>query len=148
MKNNKMLGFTLIELLVVVVIVGILVAIAQPSFTRTYIESRRADAHAKLFSTAQWMEQQALETNAYPDPATAGYVGGFPTTFTRLSVDGLYQVTSVAAGSGETYRLDAVPVTGQSQVNDTDCQSIRLYSTGRKASGTVTNPDIDNNECW
>lgn len=50
MKNKRMRqsAFTLVEVLISMVIVGILVSIAYPSYLQYIQKSRRADAHATL----------------------------------------------------------------------------------------------------
>ncbi|BEP92733.1 type IV pilin protein [Acidovorax sp. A79] len=62
-------GFTLIELMIVVAIVGILSAIAYPSYVEYIRRGHRADARAGLLQAQQWMERAATATGNYP---TAG----------------------------------------------------------------------------
>ncbi|MFI3186333.1 MAG: prepilin-type N-terminal cleavage/methylation domain-containing protein, partial [Methylococcaceae bacterium] len=56
MKQSQA-GFTLIELMVTVAIVGILAAIAYPSYQDSVRKSRRADASGALLGLANAMER-------------------------------------------------------------------------------------------
>ena len=63
--TQKQQGFTLIELMVTVAIVGILAAIAYPSYQSSVIKSRRADAEGVLLGLANAMERHFTESNTY-----------------------------------------------------------------------------------
>ena len=58
-------GFSLIELMIAVAIVGILVAIAVPSYQEHLRKGRRADAQAFLTQVAQRQQQYLLDARTY-----------------------------------------------------------------------------------
>ena len=70
---NKDRGFTLMELMVVVAIVGILGAVAYPSYIDSTRKARRADAQADLIELSGFMERFFTENNRY-DQNTAGAI--------------------------------------------------------------------------
>ena len=64
-------GFTLIELMITVAIVGILAAVAYPSYLEQVAKGRRTEAKAILLQANQWMERFYAENYRY-DQNTAG----------------------------------------------------------------------------
>ena len=79
-NNNK--GFTLIELLVVVLIIGILAAMAMPSYFKAMERSRMTEAVTLLANIAQAQQRKYMQINSYAknysglDVAPKGATGG------------------------------------------------------------------------
>lgn len=103
-STRPSLGFTLIELLVVVSIVGILAAIAYPSYRSQVERTRRADAQAVLMQAAQYMERIYTEKGAY-NPE------GFALPYTKSPIDGAeaYYAITLPTLTATRFTLRATP---------------------------------------
>ena len=130
-------GFTLIELMIVIVIIGILFAVALPSYQSSVLRGHRADAQGILMDISAREERFMAQNNTYTtDINTAAGLNIGTTT----SNNGYYNLSVAACGGGiaTCYLLTATATGGQA--NDTDCATITLSSTG-VTSGTTAN-------CW
>jgi type IV pilus assembly protein PilE len=105
-RNARQLGFTLIELLITVTIVGILAAIAVPSYTNYIRRGQIEEATAALSSGRVALEQYFLDNRKYtggPCPVATSHF----TMECRLG-DATYVVkaTGNGASSGFEYTID------------------------------------------
>ncbi|MDD4911718.1 MAG: type IV pilin protein [Sideroxydans sp.] len=119
MKSHRINGFSLIELLVAMVIVGILAAIAIPSYNSSTIRGSRAAAQTELLDLASIQEKIYLNSNAYTTSVTADYNGMSTGGLGRTSGQTKDQKYNLAiSGTAQTYTLTATPVANKTQAND------------------------------
>lgn len=104
--NRIQRGFTLVELMITVAIIGILAAIAYPSYTEQVKKGRRASVQAIMQTIATRQEQYLLEARQY---ATTPPMLNVVTTET----DAWYTVTIAAVAAPPTYTITATAIGAQ-----------------------------------
>ncbi len=124
-------GFTLIELMVTVAIIGVLAAIAYPSYQNQVTKARRSEAQQLLLGAASKEEQYILEMRAYTDSFVAmNYkADGWDCTSTATECSNSYYDVTIAldAGPPPAYTITATPK--GSQAGD---GTLTLNSAGTK----------------
>jgi type IV pilus assembly protein PilE len=103
-------GFTFIELMIVVAIIGILSAIALPSFQTYMQDGRRADAQHFVLQQVAILERQYSREGGYRD------AGAAPTEFSISSTEN-YSFTYVPVANGalnDEFTLTITPIHAQS----------------------------------
>lgn len=149
---SKQRGFTLIELMITVAVVGILAAVAYPSYTQYIVRANRSAAQSFMFSVNNKQEQYMLDARNYAGGATA---------LTDLSmtvpadVSSRYNITvsctmptavgnCTAQAGAPTYTITGTPI-GSQLTNDTKCGILTLSNLGVKTEGGTAASFSD---CW
>jgi len=123
--TRQHLGFSLIDVLITVAIVGILAAIAYPSYQSVMRKNNRAAAESYLADVAQRQQQYMLDQRSYAsDVSTLGVP-------TPATVTPYYTIAiAVAAGPPPSFSASAAPI--GSQASDLSGQSLTITNTGAK----------------
>ena len=157
----KLKGFTLLELMIVVAIIGILAAIAYPSYLEYLRRGWRAEARTAIMQLLQQQERYMTQRNTYLGfnnvNGTVSALAGSP----ALSAVPFKIHSGDAASPGKAnYLLDAQPCAGVSgtrdcirvravpnRVKDPKANILWAESTGAKGcTGTASNSDPK--LCW
>jgi type IV pilus assembly protein PilE len=147
--NAKRSGFTLIELMIAVAVIGILAAIALPSYNSQIRKSRRADAVASISAVQQAEERWRANNTTYTTNLTTASPSGLGLSST--SAGGYYTLSLSATVLASTplstvplstsYTITATAVSGKSQANDTNCTTLTSTITNGAGTNTPT-------ACW
>nr|WP_298809029.1 type IV pilin protein [uncultured Psychrobacter sp.] len=132
---SKQTGFTLIELMIVVAIIGVLVAIAYPSYQGYVERTNRADMMSEMQQIASRIESSKVNYKRYDRIPLSSIFSGTPATNGSVSFPSsgtaLYTVTagtgtwgeadwttSTGTLAGRDWTIIAIPVTGRRMAND------------------------------
>ena len=127
---NKNRGFSLVEIMTVVVIIGILVAIAWPSYQSQLRKGRRANAQTYMSDIANMQQQYLLDARTYaPDFATLGKPA--PTDLSPT----FYTFAMTVAGPPPSFTITATAVGQQVATGGAQGEDLTLTSTGAKTRG-------------
>jgi type IV pilus assembly protein PilE len=133
--SRRSLGFTLLEMMIAVAVVGILTAIAVPSYKANVRSAQRANAAAALLDCSQKLERYYSQGMTYVG-ATVGATGS---CVIPAEVSKNYTVSlSAPAPSGtaaSTYTLTAAPNSAQSADS---CKTLCVDSASVRRAGTLS----------
>ncbi len=142
-------GFTLIEVLIAVVIVGILLAVALPSFMDSIRKGRRSEAFSAMAALQQAQERWRGNNAAYA--ASTSLLG-----LAATSTPNGYYAISVTSSSATGYELTADSTSSgasSSQQNDRACAKLGVQVNGGNilygsCGSCSTFTWVATNACW
>ncbi|HLA75231.1 MAG TPA: type IV pilin protein [Gammaproteobacteria bacterium] len=146
-------GFTLIELMITVAIVGIIAAIAYPSYIDSVRAGRRSEAMSALLKIQLDQEKYRANNTSYGSlaacsPAAAGCWVISSTAGTGLTTDGGYYDLSITSPNTSSFTASATAVTAKGQQNDkangVTCSPLKVNQDGP----ILSDGGVDKSACW
>jgi len=133
--NRRKGGFTLIELMITVVIVGILAAVAYPSYQNYILKGNRASAQAFLMDAAQRQAQYFLDNRTYATSLGALFGTATEALAVPSEVSKYYGTPVVATGGPPpTFTITATPQGTQARNNE---PTLIIDQAGTKTPASV-----------
>ncbi|HEY2815861.1 MAG TPA: type IV pilin protein [Casimicrobiaceae bacterium] len=130
-------GFTLIEMMIVAALVGVLAAIAYPSYSQYQKRAKRSAAETFMMDVANRQQQYFLDQRIYAGDTTCTTTGLATLSVTvPVEVSGFYDVCIIQANATPppTFTIRATPKAGSMMAGD---GILTLDDRGNKLVGGV-----------
>ena len=137
-------GVTLLELLVVMALVGLLAALAYPSYRASLLRAHRTEAIESLLTLAAAQERFILRHGRYAEGFEPEVAPGL--ALAPRSSGGRY-LLDITEALPCHYSAKASPRRGSGQEDDERCHQFGLDAAGRRWATDATGRD-STQQCW
>lgn len=140
-------GFTLIELMITVAIIGILTAIALPSYTQYVQNGKRADARAALLQASQYLQRFYAANDRY-DADRSGAAVVIPDSLLFVpqgstATTASYQLTTTINPQSYTLKMDPI-----NSMDADKCGNLTVSNLGVKSYEKPSTSTATREQCW
>lgn len=145
LEQQRQSGFTLVELLIVIGIVGVIAAIAYPSYQDSVRNTKRSEAQGALVSFAAAMEKHFSQNNSYLDAGRSGDTGT-PAIFSAtapLGSTNVYYNLTIEQATASSFTLRATPTGSQSQDGFLEINSLGQKAWDEDNSGSIGSDEFN-----
>ncbi|WP_028083000.1 type IV pilin-like G/H family protein [Dolichospermum circinale] len=132
-KKKEDEGFTLIELLVVIIIIGILSAIALPSFLSQAAKAKQTEAKTFVGAVNRGQQAYRMENQSFAT-STAALQINVPTTSKDDITGNFYYSYSIPTPTASATTFNAVPVNAESSTLRAYAGGVVVVSSGQTAA--------------
>lgn len=144
-------GFTLIELMITVVIIGVLAAVAVPSYNQYIVTAKLTDATSGLADARLKLEQWYQDNRRYGVTGTVcgaatGAPAGSPTV--TMPATGIFAYTCATSSSGQGFTVTATSQAGKGLGSAAGHYIYTLDHTNTRATTKYANATQSAKACW
>lgn len=142
---TKQLGMTLIELLIAISIIGILSAIAYPSYQEHVLKSHRAAVMSDMVKIQLELERHRTETGSYDFSIVNNTTGSCNASVGCQNETDRYKLSITSGASGiNLYTIKATPQAKLGQTKD-KCGTLSM-NAGSVGTAEKNSTNVDG--CW